>query len=209
MRHSRLPALALLACAAAACGPAKPNTYGDYASLRPVVTLRPKEKPLSHFTVSLAEPASIALFYVVPGVGARLVFPTDSTTSNVVAAGTHELTGQFPRAINRDSVFAARARSARQRPNGGRRDTAGTRTDTRIGGDSAGTIGMTTFSDLGYLLLVTSPSPLTYQALHRHVEGLSIPAEDDPALNTVVKLVRATLPEGAKWAAYATEVELP
>ena len=68
---------------------------------------------------------------------------------------------------------------------------------------------MTTLADQGYLLLVSSPRPLTYGELHRHVEGLTIPAEDDEALNTVVKLVRATLPDGSKWAAYSKDVILP
>lgn len=214
MRPTRLASLAVLAATAIGCGSPKPTTYGDVATLQPSFSLRPKEKPLQHFTVSVAQPASIALFYVVPGVGAKLVYPTDSTTDNTVQPGAHELVGRFPRAINRDSLFAARQRGRRtpgQRP---ARDTTGrvqpgANGDYRFNADSAGTIGMNTFNDQGYVLLVTSPSKLSYGELHRHIEGLTIPAEDDAALNTIVKLARSTLPEGSKFAAFAREVDLP
>lgn len=215
MRSIRLATLAVLATAAVGCGPRKPTTYGDVATLQPSFALRPNEKPLQHFTVSVAQPGSIALFYVVPGIGARIVYPADSTTDNTVQPGTHELVGRFPRAINRDSLFAARQRGRRPTPQRSPRDTTGRAQpnpngDYRVSNaDSAGMIGMNTFNDQGYLLLVTSPSRLSYGDLHRHIEGITIPAEDDGALNTVVKLARATLPEGSKWAAFAREVELP
>lgn len=213
MRPIRIATLAVVAAVAIGCGPRKPTTYGDVADLQPSFALVPKERPLQHFTVSVAQPASVALFYVVPGIGARIVYPTDSTTDNTVQAGSHELTGVFPRAINRDSLFAARRRG---RPTTQRspRDTSGRVQPTpgggyRVGVDSAGVIGMNTFNDQGYLLLVTSPAKLSYPELHRHIEGITIPAEDDGALNTIVKLARATLPEGSKWAAFAREVDLP
>lgn len=215
VRPSRLATLAVLTAAAIGCGPRKPTTYGDVAVLRPSFALRPNEKPLQHFTVSVAQPASIAMFYVVPGIGARLVYPTDSTTDNTLQPGAHELVGRFPRAINRDSLFAARQRGRRPPPPRQPRDTTG-RTQPNPNGDyrvsnadSAGMIGMNTFNDQGYLLLVTSPSRLSYSELRRHIEGITIPAEDDGALNTIVKLARATLPEGSTWAAFAREVELP
>ena len=214
MRQIRFATIALLTAVAVGCGPRKPTTYGDVATLQPSFSLRPKEKPLQHFTVSVAQPASIALFYVVPGIGARIVYPTDSTTDNVVQPGAHELVGRFPRAINRDSLYAARRRGGRPAPQRNPRDTTGrmepgANGDYRFNPDSAGVIGMNTFNDQGYLLLVTSPTRLSYSELRRHIEGITIPAEDDGALNTVVKLARATLPEGSTWAAFAREVELP
>ena len=215
MRPTRLATFAVLAAAAIGCGPRKPTTYGDVATLHPSFSLRPNEKPLSHFTVSVAQPASIALFYVVPGIGARVVYPTDSTTDNSVQPGAHELVGRFPHAINRDSLFAARRHAPRPTTQRQPRDSAG-RVQPGGGGDfrtssadSAGMIGLNTFNDEGYLLLVTSPSRLSYSDLRRHVEGITIPAEDGDALNTIVKLARATLPEGSKWAAFAREVDLP
>jgi len=214
VRPIRFATFAVLTAVAVGCGPRKPTTYGDVATLHPSFALVPNEKPLQHFTVSVAQPASIALFYVVPGIGARMVYPTDSTTDNTIQPGSHELTGRFPRAINRDSLFAARRRGGRPTPQRSPRDTAGRvqpnpGADYRLNADSAGTIGMNTFNDQGYLLLVTSPSKLSYSDLRRHIEGITIPAEDDGALNTVVKLVRATLPEGSKWAAFSREVDLP
>ena len=57
----------------------------------------------------------------------------------------------------------------------------------------------------GYLLIYASQEPLSYNTLQTRVSGLSIPIEDDDALNTVTKLIRGTTKANGPWAAFASE----
>lgn len=207
MRLSRSAFVVLAVTAAiAACAGVKPVMFGDYAALRPTFTLREKENPLQHFTLSLAEPAYVAMFWVVPGQGARLIFPRDSMTANHFDAGSRELVASFPRPINRDSLIAA-ARNRTRRPTD--RTARDSTRSPIMRADSIGLPSGPLNTDIGQVVLFTSAAPLQYAALRGRVEGISIPIEDNSAVNTIVKLIRTTIPESATWAAYAREVELP
>jgi hypothetical protein len=50
-----------------------------------------------------------------------------------------------------------------------------------------------------------SQEGLNFKALDTKVGGVSIPIDDAEALNTVTKLIRATLTGSSPWAAYSTE----
>lgn len=201
-----LPAAALLAVALpvlGACGSAGGvHLFGDAGALRPGVAISEREHPPHVATVTLGAPAYAAVLYVVPGIGAAIVYP-DSTSPNRLPAGQSTVTLGFPKtSLNRDSVLAA----ARQRQRTGRP----TRSRDTLPGLGTGALATPNPLNvpIGHLLLVASPEPITYAQLKRRVEGITIPAEDDEALSTVVKLVRATLPERATWAAASREIEL-
>jgi len=57
------------------------------------------------------------------------------------------------------------------------------------------------------LLLVASPSEISYPTLRRRINGITIPIDDDEALSTVMKLVKSTLPDGTNLAGYARELD--
>lgn len=46
---------------------------------------------------------------------------------------------------------------------------------------------------------------MPYLALSTRVSGISIPIEDNDALNTVTKLIRQTTKTDGPWAAFATD----
>lgn len=199
-RRAVSTAVVVASLAIAACAGNKPLMYGDYTTIRPSFELPPDQKPLTHVDVTLGSGAYVALLYVVPGRGSLVVFP-DSTSNSFVQSGTHAVMANFPKIPSRDSLLAAARARARQAPG-----TRGTRDSSRISRPlpdlSPGT------SPYGYLLLFTSPSPIAYADLKTRVEGITIPIDDEPALKTVVKLVRSALPEGAAWAAYAKQIDL-
>jgi len=54
----------------------------------------------------------------------------------------------------------------------------------------------------GYLLVIATGDPLTYTSVARRIDGVTIPAEDEEALNTVAKLVVGTTARNRPWSAY-------
>ena len=196
-----LGAAAAGAAGACASGPAI-HRLGDYSTLQPLFTTPPNEKDPTRITVNLTSPAYVAALFVVPGRGTAIVYPTDSATNNRVAAGQNSIPVRFSqRPFNRDSMLAA---IRRQQQGGGRVTAADTSRDTvRFGVRDPSPAA----SPIGYLLLVASPEPLSYIMLRRRVEGVSIPIDDAEALSTVMKLVKATLPDGATLAGYAQELD--
>jgi hypothetical protein len=46
---------------------------------------------------------------------------------------------------------------------------------------------------------------MPYHTLATRVAGLSVPIDDEDALNTVTKLIRETTQVSGPWAAYATD----
>jgi hypothetical protein len=203
----RIFPLIVLAATACASGPAT-RRLGDYSALQPLFTTTPGEKSPTHITVNLSAPAYVAALYVVPGRGSTIVYPVDSVTSNRVSAGQNTITLQFSeRPFNRDSMLAAlrRPQDPNRRPS---RDTV-VRDTTRRDSGRFGPVREPSpaASPIGYLLLVASPETLPFALLKRRVEGVTIPIDDDEALSTVMKLVKAALPDGAALAGYALEVE--
>lgn len=188
---------ALVVAASAACAAAKPHTFGAYNDLTPKVTPKTGERTPAHVTIDLAKPANVAVFFVVPGRPTQLLFPADSTQSGFVAAGTHEVETSAARQALSDSARIARRN---QPPLGGNdpRQQQGRRIPS--GFDPGNSI-----LTRGYLLVYASPDPLPYKTLNTRVNGISVPIEDNDALNTVTKLIRETTGTNGTWAAYATE----
>jgi len=188
-------AVAMLAGAAAlsACASSGPKRYGSN-DLAPRVAPQQGERQPIHLTVQLARPANVAVFLVVPGVGSTLLFPADSTQSEYMEAGSHLVeTVAGRQALSDTSRLIRRPAQGNRLPQGQNRN--GRR-------DSIPTFG---FNQHGYLLIYASQQPLPYNILKTKVAGLSIPIDDDDALNTVTKLIRSTTQTSGPWAAYATE----
>lgn len=206
--------------AACASGP-EIRKLGDYGTTQPLFTTPQNQKTPSEITVNLARPAYVAALFVVPGRGAVIVYPTDSSDTRI-SAGQHTIPVRFrERAFNRDSMFAAMRRQSQGRgnpvpppatPNPVFRDT--TRRDSLVATDS----GITTTSrgirdpgpgasPIGYLLLVASPTQIPFSSLQRRINGITIPIDDDEALSTVMKLVKSALPDGTNLAGYARELD--
>ena len=212
MLQTRLMApLIALAAAACASGPS-PHRLGEYATLQPMFTTPQNQRTPTQITVNLTAPAYVAALFVVPGRGTAIVYPADSATYNHVDAGQHVIPIHFAeRAFNRDSMLAVYRRQGQEgnrRPPTPRRDTT-YRDSTRRDSTRFGILRDTSVaaSPIGYLLLVASPNAIPYSMLRRRVEGVTIPIDDDEALSTVMKLVKATLADGSPLAGYAQELE--
>jgi hypothetical protein len=60
-----------------------------------------------------------------------------------------------------------------------------------------------------YLLLVTSPQPLSYQRIIEKTAGVSIPSIETEALNAVAKAIKSTIPsEPREISGYYQRIEL-
>jgi hypothetical protein len=172
-----------------ACTTSQPHTFGAYPELSPVVTPQPGERTPRHLTVQLAKPANVAVFMVVPGRGSQLLFPADSMQSAHVDAGTHVIETSLAR-LPLDTSRVVRRPPPGTRPSMGGRGMR----DTSLA-----------MASNGYLLVYASEQPLPYNILATKVSGISIPIDDDDALNTVTKLIRETTRTTGTWAAYATD----
>ena len=187
---------ALVAAGLVACAAAKPHTFGNYNDLSPKVTPKTGERVPQHVTIDLAKPANVAVFLVVPGRASQLLFPADSTQSGFVQAGAHEVETSVGKAALTDSArLIRRPNQPGTNPNDPRQQQRG-----RMGGFPDNSMLMR-----GYLLIYASPDSLPYSVLATRVNGITIPIEDDDALNTVTKLIRETTHTTGTWAAYATE----
>ena len=156
-------------------------------------------------TVQLDREADVALLYVVPGRGAMLIYPADTTSRGFLTAGSHTLATKFAHAPA-DSVSprGSRGRAAPAgAPPGGR--TGMPRDTLPTVGDVQRTLAETP-SSRGFLLLYLSDEQLSPAAIVRRVEGLSIPMDDTEALNTVTKLIRSTTGGAQRWDAYALNI---
>jgi hypothetical protein len=183
----------MLSVALAACASSAPKRFGQFNDLAPRVAPQQGERQPIHLTVQVARPANVAVFLVVPGVGSTLLFPADSTQSEYVEAGSHLVeTVAARQALSDTSRLIRRPASSSRMPQGQNRGRR----------DSIPTFG---FNQHGYLLIYASQQPLPYNTLKTRVAGLSIPIDDDDALNTVTKLIRSTTQTTGPWAAFATE----
>jgi hypothetical protein len=180
------------------CASSQPHVFGQYNDLAPKVAPTQGERIPQHLTVQIARPANVAVFLVAPGRASRLLFPADSVQNGYVEAGSHLVETSLARLSTSDSSRLLR----RPEPNQGNRQPS-----TRSRGNITGrdSLPAFAFNQHGYLLIFASQEPLSYAALASRVAGLSIPIEDDDALNTVTKLIRATTSRNGPWAAYATD----
>jgi hypothetical protein len=180
-----------------ACASAKPHVFGEFNDLAPRVAPVQGERIPQHLTVQLGRPANVAVFYVVPGRGTTLLFPQDSTASQYVEAGSHLVqTAQANLTLTDTSRLMRIPGGGGARPQGGRTQNRG------FGRDS---LPMPMFNQRGYLLVFASQQPLAYKTLTTRVAGISIPIDDDDALNTVIKLIRETTQINGPWAAFASD----
>lgn len=197
MRFRRTKSAVLLAVLAG-CATGGPRQYGQYEELAPRVTPQQGERLPQHVTIQLNRPANVAVFLVMPGRGSTLLFPADSSQSGYLEAGPHLVETSYRRVAVSDSATRLIRRPADQgRSRGGAgRGTSGAARDTFP------TFG---FNQRGFLLVYASEQRLSYHALSTRVAGISIPIEDNDALNTVTKLIRSATNTTGPWAAYATD----
>lgn len=206
MRHaSRILPLLLIAAASCTSAPAA-HRLGEYDALQPMFTTPQSEKTPTQMTVNLRDPGFAAVLFVVPGRGSALVYPSDSVMSNHLESGRTVIPIRFTeQPFNRDSVLAVLNRrrdgNTRRLPrDSAARDSALSRIGSLRDPGPAG-------SPIGYLLLVASRDSIPYSMLKRRVENVTIPIDDDEALSTVMKLVKASIREGATLSGYAAELD--
>ena len=196
MRFERICCVALLAITSG-CASAKPHLFGQYNDIAPKVAPTAGERSPQHLTVQLARPANVAVFLVIPGRASVLLFPSDSTQTQYVEAGSHLVqTAAAKGALSDTSRLGRLPQGARQPPTGRTGRTG------NMPRDSVPTIG---FNQHGYLLIFASQQPMPYSTIATRVAGISVPIDDKDALNTVTKLVRETTHIAGPWAAYATD----
>ena len=198
MRSGRIR-LGLLLGILGACVSSGPHMFGQYNDLAPKVAPQQGDRLPRRLTVQLARPANVAVFLVVPGRGSELLFPADSVQSQYMEGGSHLVETSRAHASLTDSSRLIRRPTPAPAPTSQQPAQRG-RGNTRPF-DSLG-VGLNAH---GYLLIYASQEPLSYSTLKTRVSGLSIPIEDDDALNTVTKLIRSTTKTGGPWAAFASE----
>jgi len=202
-RWDRIPVGVLLVIVAG-CIHGAPHLYGQYNDLAPKVAPTAGERTPRHLTVQLAKPANVAVFLVVPGRGNRLLFPMDSTQSQYVEAGSHRVETAAAQAALSDTSNLSRLPGTTPPPQGQRGQGRNGNRQSGFSRDSSMGLGVG-FNQRGYLLIYASQQPLNYSLLTTRVAGLSLPIDDDDALNTVWKLIRSTTGTSGPWAASASE----
>ncbi|HEV8447633.1 MAG TPA: hypothetical protein VGQ44_12465 [Gemmatimonadaceae bacterium] len=192
--------------AAGGCIHSGPHLYGQYNDLAPKVAPTAGERTPRHLTVQLAKPANVAVFLVVPGRGSRLLFPQDSLQSQYVEAGSHLVeTAAAANALS-DTSRLTRLPPGTTPPSQPPQGQGQGRIGRQSGFARDTTLGMGIgFNQRGYLLIYASQQPLNYSLLTTRVAGISIPIDDDDALNTVWKLIRSVSQTSGPWAASASE----
>jgi hypothetical protein len=216
LQFRRILIASVVAITACASGP-EIRKLGDYGSVNPLFTTPANQKTPSEITVNLTQPAYVAALFVVPGRGAVIVYPADTAMNTHVDAGSHTIPVRFAEMpFNRDSMMAAIRRGSQgttrrnpqpmMRPDSVRRDSTRIRGDTSRLGGLRGEPGPGA-SPIGYLLLVASPTEIPLATLQHRINGITIPIDDDEALSTVMKLVKAALPDGTNLAGYARELD--
>jgi hypothetical protein len=197
-----IPSVALI-IALTACASTGPLQFGDSQAIAPRIDPVAKEGVPLHVQVGLARPENVTVFFVVPGRGATLLYPTGPESPTRLTAGAHILPTVLADRTSRGtgaSVQPNTSGAALPMPNAGRRANAA----TVLSADSAGRL-----NSEGFLLLYATDDSLDYDALVNRVTGISIPIEDDAAVSTVTKLIKGTTSGLGKWAAYSTEFVPP
>ena len=186
------------ALAAGACASApKAGAIGETPETPTRIAAVDSGVPPRSVSVQLDQPAYTAVLLVAPGHSATLLYPRDSTTDNRLSAGSHTLSVTVPASLlESDSARIAgliRQRdSSRARPSGPTIRTPALPPTTPT-----------------YLLVVTSPQPLSYRRIVDKTTGVSIPLDDLEALNAVGKAVKSTIEaEPRAWSGYYQLVTL-
>lgn len=200
--------LGVIALAAACASIPDAGVVGEGSLLKPSIVSVDTAHPPKSVTVQLDQPGYAAVVLVAPGHSASLLYPSDSTTDNRLAAGTHQLHVRIPTVLVQIDSLRTTDRVGRRAPldstimNPGRQryDTSGRRA-TRMT-----PLPLTTPT---YLLLVTSPKALAYRRILDRTSGVSIPTVESEALNAVAKAVKSTIAdEPRELAGYFRRVDL-
>jgi hypothetical protein len=194
--RTALVSMAMIFLGAACASAPKAGALGEGSVPPPGIVFVDSGFPPRHATVRLDRPGYLAVILVAPGHSATLLFPNDSITGNQFGAGTHQITFQIPPLLVQPdtSLRLSRRDTSRQsgRPQTARRMVVPIPTATQP-----------------FLLVVTSPQPLSYQRIIEKTAGVSIPTLDNEALNAVGKAVKSTIAnEPREWAGYYRPVEL-
>lgn len=188
-----------LIVALAACASAAPIQLGDTQALAPRIDPVAKEAVPLHVQVAIARPANVAVFFVLPGRGATLLYPIDSSSPTRLTAGAHILTTSLAARAARDSARTPHPNTTGAPlplPNAANRANPA----EVMSADSLGHVGTD-----GYLLLYATDDSLDFNTLRNRVTGVTIPIENDAAVSTVTKLIKATTRGTGAWAAYSSE----
>lgn len=182
-----LAGLGLLAgCASAPVS----GLLGEGTDHEPTIVSVDSTRPPMAATVRLQQSSYVALVLVAPGHSATLLYP-DSTTDNHLQAGSHRLRFSIPDLL-------LRVDTVRREPG-----------DPTVWGRTRSGMSAIPRDAITYLLLLTSPQPLTYPAIFKVTAGVSIPIVEMEALNAVAKAVKSTLPEEPRrWAGHFVQVGL-
>jgi hypothetical protein len=188
--------------AACASGP-QAGRLDEESSRTPTITAVDTGHPPRSVTIQLDQQGYVALLLVAPGHSASLLYPRDSVVDNRLNAGSQQIAFEIPGSLVRlDSALLADRARARQRADSGR---IGVRTRSR----TAASLPPIDPATPTYLLLLTSPQPLSYNRIVERTVGVSIPIIDLEALNAVGKAVKGTLPaEPRDMAGYYQRVSL-
>jgi hypothetical protein len=150
------------------------------------------------------QPGYVVLLLVAPGHSATLLYPADSLMSNKLTAGAHHVTFQIPDLLAQTDTLRYPAQRGRQQPDSALRNPGGVRAPSRGSGPPPVPAATQT-----YLLLVTSPQPLSYQRIIEKTAGVSIPSIETEALNAVAKAIKSTIPsEPREISGYYQRIEL-
>ena len=175
------------------------GTLGE-GPVYPRITAVDSMHPRRSAWIEMDQPGYAALLLVAPSHSATLLYPRDSLTSNKLSAGAHLLTFQIPDLLVQTDSLRAR----RQQSDSSLRNPGGVRAPPRGSGPPPVPAATPT-----YLLLVTSPQPLSYQRIIEKTAGVSIPSIEMEALNAVAKAIKATIPsEPREVSGYYQHIEL-
>jgi hypothetical protein len=198
VRVSRIASVAALASTVACAGAPKPKVFGTAPSLTPQVEIIGKDRVPMHLNITPARPSYVTAFFVVPGQGTLLLYPTDSSGSKLMPAGAQEIATTFVTRSAPDTTRLLR-RPGRGQPTG----VGGG--DVQQGGDRSGG-GMPrggSYMPDAFVLVYASDDSLSFKALNERVIGVSLPGYADEAFNTIIKLIRAAAPGTGAWSAIA------
>ena len=200
---TQLIALATLAAAAACAKALTFGPVGEGSSNYPSITAVDSATPPKSMSLRLDHEAYVVVLLVAPGHSASILYPRDSTTNNQHSAGTLDLAIQIPAGLVRTDSAVRRGQGSA--PGGPTRGDTSVRR-TRGTGNSLPPLAPLTPT---YLLVITSPQPIAYARVADKTVGVSIPLDDNEALNAVGKAVKSTLVrEPREWAGYYQQVTL-
>ena len=197
MRIAALCFITLAAVSAACASAPSGGVLTEAANFESKIAAVDSFLPPRSATVQMDRDGYAALVLVAPGHSATLLYPADSTASNRLPSGTHQVAFDVPSALaETDSQRLARMREAQRSP-------------TRRSGPPRRTMTPIPQNTPTFLLLLTSPQPLVYGRMIEKTGGVTIPNIDAEALNAVAKAIKSTLPtEPRELGAYYQLVEL-